>query len=113
MSNQAEWEDPRRLTSGLMNGTTPPCEMTTSPRSLFNLSNPQSVSRADGGRKACEYSLLVVPDCELQMTGHNTLLLVVARCVARKLEDLSSKILKYRREVYYTQVELNATHRKV
>ena len=28
-------EDQR--TSGLMNGTTPPCEMTTDPRSLFNL----------------------------------------------------------------------------
>ena len=28
------------------------------------------------------------------MTGDNTLLLVVTRCVARELEDLSSKVLK-------------------
>lgn len=45
------------------------------------------------------YSLLVIPDGELQVTRHNTLLLVVARRVARKLEDLSSKVLEYRREV--------------
>ncbi len=37
------------------------------------------------------------------MTGDNTLLLVVARCVARKLEDLSSKVLKDRCEVDYAR----------
>ncbi|KAL7277174.1 LOW QUALITY PROTEIN: hypothetical protein ACG7TL_009020 [Trametes sanguinea] len=43
--------------------------------------------------------LLVVPDSKLQVTGHNTLLLVVTRCVARKLENLGSKVLKYRRKL--------------
>lgn len=38
------------------------------------------------------------------MTRHNTLLLVVARRVARKLKDLSSEVLEYRREVDYMQV---------
>ena len=33
------------------------------------------------------------------MPGHNTLLLVVTRCVARKLENLGSKVLKDRCEV--------------
>ena len=35
------------LTSGLINGTTPPCEMTTSPNSLFNLCNNQESSDSE------------------------------------------------------------------
>ena len=50
-------------------------------------------------------SLLIVPDGKLQVTGNNTLLLVVARRVTRKLEDLGSKVLEYRREVDCTQDE--------
>ena len=46
-----------------------------------------------------KYSLLVVTDSKLQVPRHNTLLLVVTGCVARKLEDLSSKVLKNRCEV--------------
>ena len=53
--------------------------------------------------KAASDSLLVVADGELQVTGHNTLLLVVTRRVARKLQNLSSKVLKHRREVDYTR----------
>jgi hypothetical protein len=34
-----------QLTSGLMKGTTPPCEMTTSPRSLFNLLRVTVISK--------------------------------------------------------------------
>ena len=51
------------------------------------------------------YALLIVPDSELKVTGDNTLLLVVARRVARKLKDLSSEVLEYRREVDYAQDE--------
>ena len=40
LEDDNEWRaEPRKIlrTSGLMNGTTPPCEMTTSPRSLLSL----------------------------------------------------------------------------
>ena len=46
-----------------------------------------------------KHSLFVIANGKLQMTRHNTLLLVVTRCVARKLEDLGSKVLKNRCEV--------------
>ena len=38
--------------------------------------------------------LLIVADGELQVTGDNTLLLVVAGGVASKLEDLGSEVLE-------------------
>ena len=43
--------------------------------------------------------LLVVTDGELQVTGNDTLLLVITSRVTRELEDLSSKVLEYCREV--------------
>ena len=46
-------------------------------------------------------SLLIVTDGKLQMTRDNTLLLVITRCVTRKLEDLGRKVLKYSSEVDY------------
>ena len=57
--------------------------------------------------------LLVVPDGELQVTGDNTLLLVVARRVTRKLEDLSSQVLKYCREVNCNRTEQCAEFEQV
>ena len=50
-------------------------------------------------RSGYENLLLIVPDGELEVARHDTLLLVVARSVARELENLSSKVLKHRREV--------------
>jgi hypothetical protein len=47
--------------------------------------------------------LLVVPDRKLQVPRHNALLLVVARRVPSKLEDLGSKVLEHRSEVYCRQ----------
>ena len=44
-------------------------------------------------------SLLVVPDSELQVPWDDTLLLVVARGVARELENLGSEVLEDSREV--------------
>ena len=44
--------------------------------------------------------LLVVPDSELKVAGHNTLLLVVASSVAGELEDLGSKVFQDSCEVH-------------
>jgi hypothetical protein len=44
-------------------------------------------------------ALLVVADGKLQVTGHDTLLLVVAGSVAGKLEDLSGEVLENGGEV--------------
>ena len=43
--------------------------------------------------------LLVVSDGKLQVTGDNTLLLVITSSVTSKLENFSSKVLKYGCEV--------------
>ena len=45
------------------------------------------------------YALLIVTDSELKMTGNDTLLLVVPRGVACKLENLGSKVFKDSGEV--------------
>ena len=45
------------------------------------------------------YSLFVVSDCELKVARNNTLLLVITRCVARELENLSGEVLEDSREV--------------
>lgn len=94
-------------TSGLIYGTTPPCEITTSPKSLFNLKAEkpwsarvrQKQRKQAGTERSMRNVLFVVPDRELQMPGHDTLLLVVSCRVARELEDLRSEVLKYSREV--------------
>ena len=44
-------------------------------------------------------ALFVVPDRELQMPGHDTLLLVVPRSVARELKDFSRQVLEDSRKV--------------
>ena len=46
-----------------MNGTTPPCEMTTSPKSLFSLQNPSAFVLTSECFE--NHSLLVVTDGEL------------------------------------------------
>ena len=38
--------------------------------------------------------LLIVAHCQLNVTGHNTSLLIVTSCVACQLKDLSCKILQ-------------------
>ena len=83
------------LTAASMCGTTPPCEMTTSPRSLFNLRGyEQKVKNLN----KC-YSLLIVSDGELQVTGNNTLLLVITGCVAGEFKNFGSEVLEDSSEV--------------
>ena len=78
--------------SGLMWGTTPPWEMTTLPKSLFNLKQSRSMTvLIEHVRK---YVLFIVPDGELKVARDDTLLLVVTSGIARKFEDLSSKVLQ-------------------
>ena len=52
-----------------------------------------------------KYLLLVVTDGELQVTRDDTLLLVVARRITRKLENLSSEVLQDGSEVDCKQVQ--------
>ena len=47
-------------------------------------------------------SLLIISDGKLQVTWHNTLLLVITSGITSKLEDFSSKIFKYGGEVDYS-----------
>ena len=70
--------------------------MTTSPRSLFNLM--KRVSERITTKLKCGL-LLVVPNGELHVPRDDTLLLVVARGVARELEDLGSEVLEDSSEV--------------
>ena len=60
-------------------------------------------ARSTSRRCNPRYALLVVPDGQLEVTGDDTLLLVIARGVARELEDLSSQVLKHRRHVDWEQ----------
>ena len=46
--------------------------------------------------------LLIVSDGELEMTGNNTLLLVIASSIASEFENLGSQVLKYGGEVYWS-----------
>lgn len=73
-------------------GTTPPCEMITVPSSLLSLSGKVSPPSPVGENR--KHALFVVLDGQLQMTRHDTGLLVVAGSVASKFEDLGSKIFK-------------------
>jgi len=41
-----------------------------------------------------ENALLIVPNSELQVTGHNTLLFVITSSVTSQLQDLGSEILE-------------------
>ena len=49
---------------------------------------------SDGGAAEESVELLVVADSELNVTGHNSGLLVVLGGVAGELEDLSGEVLK-------------------
>jgi hypothetical protein len=44
--------------------------------------------------------LLIIPDCKLQVTGDDTLLLVIAGGITRKLENFRSQVFKDRSEIY-------------
>jgi hypothetical protein len=81
-----------------MNGTTPPWEITTSPRSLFSLWTRVRTRITSRGKSS---SLLVVADGELQVPGHDTLFLVVPCGVASKLKNLGSEVFQDGGEVDY------------
>jgi len=82
-----------------MCGTTPPCEMTTLPRSLFNLEIRKDKKTDTATVDLNENVLLVVPDSELQVTRHNTLFLVITSGITSQLQDLCSEVLENSGEV--------------
>ena len=90
-----------------MNGTTPPCEMTTSPRSLFSL-KPE-VRNSIHEIKMRKHVLLVIPDSKLQVPWHNTLLLVIPGSVTSQFKDLSSEIFKYSSKINWIIVICSIT----
>ena len=59
----------------------------------------QNTTLGDGDVAEKLVQLLIVADGELEVTGDDTGLLVVARGVASKLEDLSSQVLENSGEV--------------
>ena len=52
--------------------------------------------------------LFIVTDSELKMTGDDTLLLVITRGVARKLQNLGSKILEDGSQVNFRKETLSS-----
>ena len=54
----------------------------------------QHTAGCDGDASEQLVELLIVADGKLDVTWHDALLLVVAGCVASKLEDLGSKVLE-------------------
>jgi len=65
--------------------------MTTSPRSLFNLI---TASAADRKCQEGQDGLFIVSDGKLEMTGHNTLLLVITGGITRKLKNLGCQVFE-------------------
>ena len=61
----------------------------------------QDTTLGDGDSAEKLVQLLVVADSQLQVTGDDTGLLVVAGGVASQLEDLSSQVLEYGSQVYW------------
>jgi hypothetical protein len=66
-------------------------------RTLVNVGEDTTLGDGDVSEKLVQ--LLVVPDGELEMTGNDTGLLVVAGSVTGQLEDLSREVLKDGSEV--------------
>ncbi|KAH8643737.1 histone H2A [Alternaria alternata] len=66
-------------------------------RTLVNVGEDTTLGDGDVSEKLVQ--LLVVPDGELEMTGNDTGLLVVASSVTGQLENLSSEVLEDGREV--------------
>jgi hypothetical protein len=44
--------------------------------------------------------LLIIPDGELQVSGNNTMFLVISGSIASKFEDLGSKIFKNSSQIH-------------
>jgi hypothetical protein len=65
--------------------------MTTSPRSFPSLRHQD---KQDTKSKIRQYSLLIVTDGQLKMTGNDTVLLVVTGGVASEFENFSGKIFE-------------------
>ena len=61
----------------------------------------ENATGSDGGAAQKSVELLVVADGELNVTGHDSGLLVVLGGVAGKLEDLSCEVLKDGGEVHW------------
>ena len=61
----------------------------------------EDTTGSDGGAAEKSVELLIVADGELDVTGHNSSLLVVLGGVASELEDLSCEVLKDGGEVHW------------
>ena len=61
----------------------------------------EDTTGGDGGAAEKSVELLIVADSELDVTGHNSGLLVVLGGVACELEDLSGEVLKDGGEVHW------------
>ena len=59
----------------------------------------QDTTLGDGNVSQQLVQLLIVPDSELEMTGNDTGLLVVASSIASQFEDLSGEVLEHSGEV--------------
>ena len=42
-----------------------------------------------------QHRLFIVSDRKLEMTGHNTLLLVITRCISCKFKNFSSQVFEH------------------
>ena len=92
--------------SGAMWGTTPPWEMTTSLKSLLNLTltRRELISATDVRHR---HSLFIVSDGKLKVSRHNATFLVIARGVAGELKDFRSQVLQYGSEVDFIYKRIN------
>ena len=52
--------------------------------------------------------LFVIPDCELQVTRDNTLLLVITSSIASKLKNFRSQVLEYSGKIDCERISQNA-----
>ena len=59
----------------------------------------QNTTLRDGNVTKKLIQFFVVSDCELEMTGDNTCLLVITSSVTGQLEDFSSQVLKNGSEI--------------
>lgn len=85
----------------------------------------ENTTRGDGHVVQQLVELLVVSDGELDVSGHDSVLLVVSRSISGELEDLSSEVLKNGGEVDWgtssnslsvstlSQMSVNSTNREL
>ena len=68
-----------------------------SKRTLMNVRQNTTLRNGNMTKKLVQF--LVISDCELEMTGNDTRLLVITSSVTGQLEDFSSQVLKDSSEI--------------